>query len=335
MIEYADVIVDLQAGDTGKGKVAHSLCKSGEYTHVVRYNGGGNAGHTVYHNGKKFVTHMVPVGVLYGIKSIIGPGCVIDFDKLEKEIIELEDGGFNVRENLFVDKRVHIILPSHIEEDSHDTAIGTTKTGNGPAYRNKYNRSGIRAENYNQIPKEMLIDIYDELHGNGMFRILFEGAQGFELDIDWGDYPYVTSSHCTVGSAIMNGVPPQKIRNVYGIAKAYRTYVGAKNFEGDSDYFDKIREVGQEYGATTGRPRQVNWLNTNDLVKAMNINGVTHLIINKIDVLGEVGIFKIISNGTERTFDSMEEMEMNIIDEVALNNMTYKEIIFSKSPLSI
>jgi adenylosuccinate synthase len=333
MIEYADVIVDLQAGDTGKGKVAHSLCKNGEYTHVVRYNGGGNAGHTIFHNGNKYVTHFIPCGVLYGIKSIIGPGCVVDHLKLENEVKELEEAGFNVRENLFIDKRVHIILPSYIEEDSKDIMIGTTKTGNGPTYRNKYNRSGIRACDY--LPSEMLIDVYEEFHGNKKVRILFEGAQGFELDIDWGDYPYVTSSHCTVGSAILNGVPPQKIRNVYGVAKAYRTYVGQKTFEGDSDHFESIRIEGQEFGATTGRPRQINWIDMNDLIKAMNINGVTNLIINKIDVLGKVGIFKSIVNGVEYTYETMEEMEESISDEIRMSGLSPKEIIFSKTPLSI
>lgn len=333
MIEYADVIVDLQAGDTGKGKVAHSLCKNGEYTHVVRYNGGGNAGHTIFHNGNKYVTHFIPCGVLYGIKSIIGPGCVVDPLKLENEVKELEEAGFNVRENLFIDKRVHIILPSYIEEDSKDIMIGTTKTGNGPTYRNKYNRSGIRACDY--LPSEMLIDVYEEFYGNKKVRILFEGAQGFELDIDWGDYPYVTSSHCTVGSAILNGVPPQKIRNVYGVAKAYRTYVGQKTFEGDSGHFESIRIEGQEFGATTGRPRQINWIDMNDLIKAMNINGVTNLIINKIDVLGKVGIFKSIVNGVEYTYETMEEMEESISDEIRMSGLSPKEIIFSKTPLSI
>jgi adenylosuccinate synthase len=333
MIEYADVIVDLQAGDTGKGKVAHSLCKNGEYTHVVRYNGGGNAGHTIFHNGNKYVTHFIPCGVLYGIKSIIGPGCVVDPLKLENEVKELEEAGFNVRENLFIDKRVHIILPSYIEEDSKDIMIGTTKTGNGPTYRNKYNRSGIRACDY--LPSEMLIDVYEEFYGNKKVRILFEGAQGFELDIDWGDYPYVTSSHCTVGSAILNGVPPQKIRNVYGVAKAYRTYVGQKTFEGDSDHFESIRIEGQEFGATTGRPRQINWIDMNDLIKAMNINGVTNLIINKIDVLGKVGIFKSIVNGVEYTYETMEEMEESISDEIRMSGLSPKEIVFSKTPLSI
>lgn len=333
MIDFADVIVDLQAGDTGKGKVAHSLASSGDYTHVVRYNGGGNAGHTIFHNGNKYVTHFIPCGVLYGIRSIIGPGCVVDPFKLEKEINELESAGFKVRENLFIDKRVHIILPSHIEEDSKDQMIGTTKTGNGPAYRNKYNRSGVRAKEY--LPKEMLIDIYEEFHGSKRVRILFEGAQGFELDIDWGDYPYVTSSHCTVGSAILNGVPPHKIRNVYGVAKAYRTYVGQKKFEGDSDFFQLIREEGQEFGATTGRPRQINWIDLNDLAKAINLNGVTNLVINKIDVLDKVGVFKAIVNKNELSYGSLEEMEERISDELTLITNNKFEIIFSKTPYNI
>ena len=333
MIDFADVIVDLQAGDTGKGKVAHSLASSGDYTHVVRYNGGGNAGHTIFHNGNKYVTHFIPCGVLYGIRSIIGPGCVVDPFKLEKEINELESAGFKVRENLFIDERVHIILSSHIEEDSKDQMIGTTKTGNGPAYRNKYNRSGVRAKEY--LPKEMLIDIYEEFHGSNRVRILFEGAQGFELDIDWGDYPYVTSSHCTVGSAILNGVPPHKIRNVYGVAKAYRTYVGQKKFEGDSDFFQLIREEGQEFGATTGRPRQINWIDLNDLAKAINLNGVTNLVINKIDVLDKVGVFKAIVNKNELSYGSLEEMEEGISDELTLITNNKFEIIFSKTPYNI
>jgi len=333
MIDFADVIVDLQAGDTGKGKVAHALARSGEYTHVVRYNGGGNAGHTVYHNGQKFVTHFIPVGVLYGIKSIIGPGCVLDPTKLESEIQELEKGGINVREHLFVDERVHIVLPNYIEEDSKDSMIGTTKTGNGPTYRNKYNRSGVRAKDY--LPEEILVDVYKEFHSSKRVSILFEGAQGFELDIDWGDYPYVTSSHCTVGSAILNGVPPQKIRNIYGIAKAYRTYVGAKSFEGDSEYFEKIRTVGGEFGATTGRPRQVNWIDMNDLEKAININGVNKLIINKIDVLDEIGVFRGIIDGKVREFEDMGYMEDYIKDYIQVYCTSVDEVKFSTSPFDI
>ena len=335
MIEYADIIVDLQAGDTGKGKVAHTLAKTkDEYTHVVRYNGGGNAGHTVYHNGEKFVTHFIPVGVLYGIKSIIGPGCVVNVDKLFQEMLELEFAGVEVRKYLFIDKRVHIITPEHVEEDSKDTIIGTTKTGNGPAYRDKYYRNGLRAVDVPQL-SEMILDIYEEFHKQKRVKILFEGAQGFELDVDWGDYPYVTSSHCTVGSAILNGVPPQNIRNIYGIAKAYRTYVGAKKFSEDLQVFQHIQEAGNEFGATTGRPRQVNWLDMDDLIKATNINGVTTMIINKLDILEQLKVFKLVMFKTEYVFDSSDEFKEFIIDNVHLYCPTVKEIKFSVTPFDI
>ena len=124
-------------------------------------------------------------------------------------------------------------------------------------------------------------------------NILFEGAQGFYLDIDWGDYPYVTSSHCTVGSAIMNGVSPQKIRKIYGVAKIYETYVGLKKFEPENQIFSEIRKLGNEFGATTGRPRQCNWLNLDNLVKATRINGVTDLIINKMDILRQLNVWHV------------------------------------------
>jgi len=330
MIKFADVIVDLQAGDTGKGKVAHSLCKSGEYTHVIRYNGGGNAGHTIYHNGQKFVTHFIPCGVLYGIKSIIGPGCVVNINKLVDEINILQMAGISVMGNLFIDKRAHIITDIHVNEDSKDTEIGTTKTGNGPCYRDKYYRKGVRAETSTFL-QPMVIDIYDELYGENEVSILFEGAQGFELDIDWGDYPYVTSSHCTVGSAVLNGVPPQKIRNVYGVAKAYRTYVGTKSFEGESEYFEMIRKEGGEFGATTGRPRQINWIDLNDLQKAININGVNKLIINKIDVLGSVGVFRSIINNEEIQHGDIDDMRKFISNNLKIDG----EIIFSTTPFDI
>lgn len=336
MIEFADVIVDLQAGDTGKGKVAHDLCKKGNYTHIVRYNGGGNAGHTVFHNGQKIVTHFIPIGVLHNIISIIGPGCIVNPKKLFQEIETLENVGINVREFLYVDKRVHITLEDYIVEDNNETFIGTTKTGNGPTYRNKYNRTGIRAESISEL-QPYLIDIYDELHTKNPVRILFEGAQGFELDIDWGDYPYVTSSHCTVGSAILNGVPPQKIRNVYGIMKAYRTYVGAKEFETPSEIFSKIREIGMEYGATTGRPRQINWLNLDDVIKGVNINGVTTLIVNKLDILEKVNNFHIYHKSELLRFESTSEFSdyiKNNISEIC-EHINNENIIFSFSPLKI
>ena len=333
MIKYADVIVDLQAGDTGKGKVAHAKCKSKDYTHVVRYNGGGNAGHTVYHDGKKYVTHFIPIGVVYGIKSIIGLGCVVDPIKLEEEIKDLEKGGFDVRGNLFIDRKAHVILPEYIEEDSKDTKIGTTRTGNGQAYRNKYNRTGVRAGDV--FPEAMLIDMYEEFHGAEDVTILFEGAQGFELDIDFGDYPYVTSSHCTVGGAILNGVAPKYLRDTIGIIKAYRTYVGAKDFEGDSEYFELIRKAGGEFGATTGRARQVNWLDLDDVIKASNINGVNKMVVNKLDVLEEVNIFKCIYKGEELHSANSEDFVRFVEDILLVSCLSLEEIVWSRSPYEI
>jgi adenylosuccinate synthase len=335
MIRYVDIIVDLQAGDTGKGKVAHALAsKENEYTHIIRYNGGGNAGHTIYHDGNKFVTHYIPVGVIYGIKSIIGPGCIVNPTKLEEEIKVLEKGGFKVRENLMIDKRVHITTEEHLIEDSKDTKIGTTKTGNGPTYRDKYSRTGLRAEDCEEI-FDYVIDIYDELHGKEEVKILFEGAQGFELDIDWGDYPYVTSSQCTVAGALQNGVPHQRVRDVYGIVKAYRTYVGNKKFEEPSKIFELIREVGGEFGATTGRPRQIGWLDIDDIKKGININGVNKLIINKIDVLEKVKTFNIKENGNLLTFKDKRLFKGVIVQQLLKDCPTLTEVIFSESPYEI
>lgn len=292
MIEYADVIVDLAYGDSGKGKVTHALSSTGEYTHCLRYNGSGNAGHTIYHNGKKIVTHSIPTGIVHGIKSIIGPGCVMNVKQFFDELQELQAAGVKTEGLVFIAKNVHIITEEHLQEDRSDVKIGTTRRGNGPAYRDKYNRKGVRAE---QIPElqSYLIDIYEELHSeHTRCRILFEGAQGFGLDVDWGDYPYVTSSTCTVGAAVANGVPASKIRNVWGIAKVYETYVGAKKFEPDDSIFKSIRELGMEYGATTGRPRQCNWLNATLLRKAARINGVNRLVLNKADILRQLNTWK-------------------------------------------
>lgn len=292
MIDYADVIVDLAYGDSGKGKVTHALSKNGEYTHCIRYNGSNNAGHTIYHEGKKIVTHSVPTGVVHGIKSIIGPGCVMNVKQFFDELKDLQDAGVKTEGLVFIAKNVHIITENHLQEDRNDVKIGTTKRGNGPAYRDKYNRKGLRAEQVEEL-KPYLIDLYEELHSSSAkCRILFEGAQGFGLDIDWGDYPFVTSSSCTVGAAIANGVPPNKIRNIWGITKVYETYVGGKKFEPDEPIFKEIRELGMEYGATTGRPRQCNWLNTALLRKAANINGVNHIVFNKADILRKLNTWR-------------------------------------------
>src|SRR3989344_1566091 len=300
----ADIIVDLQYGDCAKGKVAHHLCKTARYTHVLRYNGGGNAGHTIFHESKKFITHHIPVGVFFGIKSIIGPGCVVNPKKFLHELKELRAGGIDTEDKIFIARNTHVITDDHLKEDSADHSIGTTKTGNGPAYRDKYARTGIRAEAVPDL-KPYLIDLYEEFHRNPQeVYILGEGAQGFGLDIDWGDYPYVTSSHATVAGALTNGLPPAVIGDVWGVAKIYETYVGAKKFEPDEPIFVKIREAGEEYGATPGRARQCNWLDWNLLEKGIRLNGVTHLVFNKMDVLRSVNRWAAKVDGQQINFDT-------------------------------
>ena len=175
-----------------------------------------------------------------------------------------------------------------------------------------------------EIPSlsEYIIDMYEELYNNEEheeIKILFEGAQGFGLDIDWGDYPYVTSSHCTVGSAILNGVPPKAIRDVWGVSKIYETYVGAKEFQGIDPVLDDIRIEGEEFGATTGRPRQTNWLDLDMLRKAININGVTKLVVNKVDILEKVKFWKLYEGVNALEFSNSGHMTnyiKNYISEI-------------------
>jgi len=310
----ADIVVGLQHGDEAKGKVTHHLCKEGNYTHVLRFNGGCNAGHTIYHNGQKYVTHHIPAGVFHGVKSIIGSGCVINVKGFFKELEMLRKGGFDTS-LVKIASNCHLITNKHMDEDNKDEKIGTTKRGNGPAYRSKYERSGIQAKDALEL-KPFLVDLYEEFHSKDNIQILCEGAQGFELDVDWGDYPYVTSSHCIAASALLNGIPPQAVRNIWGVGKVYDTYVGQKRFEPDDEIFPMLREIGQEYGATTGRPRQCNWLNLDALKRSLAINGVTHVVLNKVDVLEQVNRWKLYHKGKIVKFDSKEHMCDFIIDNI-------------------
>jgi len=338
MIRHADIVVDLQAGDTGKGKVSHWLAKNFKYDAVLRYNGGANAGHTIYHNGQKVVTHQVPVGVFYGIPSIIGLGCVVNIPKLRDEIDMLAKLGFKAP--IMIDSRCHVTTEEHIREDNDDTKIGTTRQGIGPTYRDKYARTGTRIANflkYNSwdLPYDM-IDTYRYFHGdNREVNVLCEGAQGFQIDIDWGDYPYVTSSHCTSGAVALNGVPPRTWRSVYGVMKAYETYSGFKTFndKGDQEVLDKIQEVGQEFGATTGRKRQVRWLHLDGVIQAMYINDVTHLIINKVDVMEQVGKFGVVFNGSRTMFDTVSQFKSFVEDTIRWHYRSdLHDIIWSTTP---
>ncbi len=265
-------------------------------------------------------------------------GCVVNIQKLVEEIRDLQAQGVYTEGLIFVDKRAHVVFGYHIEEDSRDSRIGTTRQGIGPAYRDKYSRQGTRIGDLNlsSITDFKVCDIYEVLFSGKEKRILCEGAQGFQIDIDWGDYPYVTSSHCTVGSAILNGVPPQKLRHIYGIMKAYETYSGFKTtFQDETDTdLEKIQELGGEFGATTGRKRKVRWLDLDGVVKAANINGVTDLIINKADILDKVGVFKYVYRGTTHSVPTLDEFRAQIND-ILYEATDIEEIIWSMTPNGI
>lgn len=327
-----DVIVDLQYGDCGKGKVSHYLSKTRKYTHVLRYNGGCNAGHTIFHKGKKFVTHHIPAGVFFGVKSIIGSGCVLDPDQFFREIRELEAGGVKTKGKIFIAENTHVITKEHKGEDRQKGGkIGTTGRGNGPAYRDKYGRTGVRARSVRRL-KPYLIDMYKEWYERGKdVRILAEGAQGFGLDIDWGDYPFVTSSHCTTAGALLNGLPATAVRSVWGVAKIYETYVGSKRFQPKNDpVFDRIGDIGEEYGSTTGRRRQVNWMNMQTLERAVRMNGVTHIVFNKVDVLREVGRWAVIDEGKTVSFKSEKLMNDFIVKRLKPLGIAQTHVFFSE-----
>ena len=325
-----DVVLGLQYGDEGKGKVCHSLLRNGEYSHVIRFNGGGNAGHTIYHNDKKMATHLIPSGVFFGIKSIIGPGCVVNPSKFFEEIKYLEDNGVKTEGLVFIAKNTHLVQDVHLEEDAHDNIIGTTKTGNGPSYKDKYARKGVRAEDYSVL-EPYLIDMYEEFYGqdNSNFAILAEGAQAFGLDIDWGDYPFVTSSHCSTGSVMLNGFSHKHIRNVYGIIKAYDTYDGKKDFQPKEEIFEKIQEVGQEYGVTLYRKRKCNWLDWDLVLKSARMNGTNIIIMNKVDVLTKLNVWKIRYGGETLSFNTEFEFTKWVKSE--LNKETIK-VVFTYNP---
>ena len=325
-----DVVIGLQYGDEGKGKVCHSLLKDGLYTHAIRFNGGGNAGHTIYHNGKKLITHLIPSGVFFGVKSIIGPGCVVDTHNFFKELKYLEENGIKTEGLVFIANNAHLVQEIHTDEDGHDTSIGTTKTGNGPCYRDKYARKGLRAGEYDKL-EPYLIDMYEEFYqqDNSNFKILAEGAQAFGLDIDWGDYPYVTSSHCGVGSVLNNGFNHKHINKVYGIIKAYETYVGAKKFQPEEEIFERIQQEGQEFGATTGRKRQCNWIDWDLILKASRMNGVHRIVMNKVDILNKVQAWKIKHNGKTLEFNSESEFVLWVKKELSKEDV---RVSFSYTP---
>jgi adenylosuccinate synthase len=327
-------VLGAQWGDEGKGKIVDMLTP--HFSTVARYQGGHNAGHTVYVEGKKFVLHLIPSGILHaGVTCIIGNGVVIDPQALFKEVDELGRMGIDVDGRLLVSEKAHLILPYHRELDVLSEArrgerkIGTTSRGIGPAYEDKIGRRGIRVadllgdrdalatevrENVsarNRIIKETTLDwrpVYDQLlaYGERMRpwvadvslylaqnvaagkRVMFEGAQATLLDIDHGTYPFVTSSNASVGGVCTGlGVPPRAIHGVLGVAKAYTTRVGEGPLptELTGALADRLRESGQEYGASTGRPRRCGWYDAVVVRYSARINGLDALALTKLDVL--------------------------------------------------
>ena len=338
------VVVGLQYGDEGKGKITDVLSAKSDY--VVRFQGGDNAGHTVYAGEEKFVLHLLPSGVLQCKgKCIIANGVVVNPKAFLKEIGQIEEKGMKT-DHVFISRRAHVIMPYHIlldiyrEEEAGGTHIGTTKKGIGPCYEDKIARVGIRMvdllnpevlaekikknlkiknslfEKYFDKPTLEFDEIYNEFLELGQKlkdrivdtevelnqairdgkNILFEGAQAAMLDIDFGTYPYVTSSSPTTGGVCSGaGVPPTSLQNLIGVEKAYTPRGGAGTLptELDNELGEKITQIGFEFGATTGRPRRTGWLDLVTLKHATMINGINNLVITKLDVLSGIPTLKI------------------------------------------
>lgn len=340
-----DLILGLQWGDEGKGKIVDVLTNN--YDIIARFQGGPNAGHTLEFDEIKHVLHTIPSGIFHDKKiNVIGNGVVIDPVIFKKEIDTLKNLGVDVSSKLFVSRKAHLIFPTHrlIDQASElskgKKKIGSTLKGIGPTYMDKTGRNGFRVGeleidgwenklnnliskherliksfnveieyNINELKDEFLdalkflksltlIDSEHYFHTSlkSNKKILAEGAQGSLLDIDFGTYPYVTSSNTTSAGACTGlGIPPNKIGSVYGIFKAYTTRVGSGPFP--TELFDetgeRIGKIGHEFGATTGRARRCGWLDLVSLKHSINVNGVTELIMMKGDVLSGLEKLKI------------------------------------------
>jgi adenylosuccinate synthase len=330
-----DVLLGLQWGDEGKGKIVDVLAP--KYQVVARFQGGPNAGHTLEFDGFKHVLHQIPSGIFRSeVQNIIGNGVVLDPIIFKKEIDGLAKYNLNILENLEISKKASIILPTHrlldaaYEKAKGDAKIGSTLKGIGPTYTDKISRQGLRVGDmispnfkakYDKLVSihKGILDVYkfeydleasekeffDAIEFMKTFQlvdseyvvnqaltdnktILAEGAQGSLLDVDFGSYPFVTSSNTvTAGACTGLGVAPKNIGEVYGIFKAYATRVGSGPFPTElmDEVGERMRQEGREFGSTTGRPRRCGWIDLPALKYAMMINGVTQLIMMKADVL--------------------------------------------------
>jgi len=333
-----DFLIDTGFGDNGKGKISKVLNEKYKYKSVIKFNGSGNAGHAVWIDDSKYVSHYLTSGIYSNDTNIIiGPGCVLNVDEFLKEYNQFNDK-FKLDGRVFIHPYTHIIQDKHIDIDKLETKIGTTNKGNGPCYSDKYNRTGIRAENINKLesfilPKEYIKDIFNvgKIRTVGDNRVLMEGSQGWGLDIDHGNYPYVTSSHIHPGFAFATfGIPLDKIGDVYGVCKIYETYVGESNDIMVCDPTDEeiIRNIGKEFGETTGRPRKIGYLDMNRLVNSINQVGISTLFINKIDVLNELNIFKVIIDDKIIEYDTIYEMQNNINSYLESHTQINRENIY-------
>ena len=324
MIKHVDIIFGLAWGDEGKGKISFNLTE--DYDYVCRWNGGPNAGHTVYINDKKLKTHIIPCGIFKNKKSIIGPNCVINIDKFYDEIEYLQKEGFDTS-LIKVSPKAHIITEKHIQYDLQylKPKLGTTGQGIAPAYSDKMLRVGKQAGNY--LDKKYIWD--GKLEG----RVLCEGAQSFWLDINYGDYPYVTSSETLPYSACSLGFSPKLIRSIIGVAKIYDTKSGVDPLFPESLFEDqdlnKIIEEGQEFGTTTGRKRLVNWLRLDKLTEATIISGCTKLIINKCDILQKLDLYKVYIDKELLSFKTFDELHQVVLNYIYGKNKQITQILFS------
>ena len=326
MIDFVDIIYGLSWGDEGKGKITNALAEN--YDYVCRWNGGPNAGHTVYVDGVKYKTHIVPSGIFKDKVSVIGPGCVFHVDQLMEEINYLSTSGFDMK-LIKVSPKAHVITDKHIQYDIENlqSEFGTTGKGIAPCYSDKMLRKGIRASEV--LSSYILWD--EKLKG----RVLCEGAQSVNLDVDHGDYPYVTSSSTMPYSACSLGFSPRKIRRMIGVAKAYDTRVGNDpilfpDSLWDDETLNAIIEEGKEYGSTTGRKRKANWLNLDRLIHAINISGTTEVIINKCDVLEKIDVFKVYYNNNLNHLQFFESFKVYIQSVISENTEVIRDnIIFS------
>jgi adenylosuccinate synthase len=318
------VVIGAQWGDEGKGKIVDFLAEDADI--VLRYSGGANAGHTVVLNDSVFKLHLIPSGVVTpNKKAVLGIGMVVDLESLFDELDGLEARGISWKGRVFISDRAHLVLPRYKETDlrrerERRNPIGTTGRGIGIAYALKAHRDGIRVadlfdsetwkslsgaernhlEPYKDRIRDMMIDVSAFVHEHSDRNILFEGAQGTLLDLDLGTYPFVSSGiSCAAGAAIGGGMGPHSLDRVIGVFKAYSTRVGNGPFPSefvesrDGKLGDTIREIGREYGVTTGRPRRCGYLDLVALRYACRSNSIDALCLTKLDVCDHMEQVKV------------------------------------------